>query len=185
MITKDCHIEISPNHIKVNGQEVNIPDGEKSFIVRIYEYLKVDYPKFYKMDNQTKLGFLAVELLLKEIEVQEDFENDLGMLFFNSLSSKEADLKYWEKARLGRPNPSLFVYTLPNIVLGEISIRNKWYGESSFLIVQPEEKNIVDKVMHTWFAGNKVKYCLKCELEYRSDSQYFVNLNFLKANSEK
>ena len=32
------------------------------------------------------------------------------------------------------PSPALFVYTLPNIVTGEIAIRNKFYGESIFYI---------------------------------------------------
>ena len=31
------------------------------------------------------------------------------------------------------PSPALFVYTLPNIVTGEIAIRNKYYGETSFV----------------------------------------------------
>ena len=34
------------------------------------------------------------------------------------------------------PSPSVFVYTLPNIVIGEIAIRHKIYGESSFYITE-------------------------------------------------
>jgi 3-oxoacyl-[acyl-carrier-protein] synthase-1 len=32
------------------------------------------------------------------------------------------------------PSPSVFVYTLPNIVAGEIAIRNRLYGETSFYL---------------------------------------------------
>ena len=34
------------------------------------------------------------------------------------------------------PSPALFVYTLPNIVTGEIAIRNKYYGETSFVVLE-------------------------------------------------
>lgn len=33
-------------------------------------------------------------------------------------------------------SPSVFVYTLPNIVMGEVCIKNKIYGENSFFITE-------------------------------------------------
>ena len=37
------------------------------------------------------------------------------------------------------PSPAVFVYTLPNIVTGEVAIRHKIYGETTAYIL--EEKN--------------------------------------------
>ena len=34
------------------------------------------------------------------------------------------------------PSPSLFVYTLPNIITGEIAIRNKFEGETSAYVLE-------------------------------------------------
>ena len=37
------------------------------------------------------------------------------------------------------PSPSLFVYTLPNILTGEIAIRNKYHGETSYFVQDTPE----------------------------------------------
>lgn len=42
------------------------------------------------------------------------------------------------------PSPALFVYTLPNIVTGEIAIRNKFYGESIFYICDSPSDRLND-----------------------------------------
>jgi hypothetical protein len=34
--------------------------------VGIYQHFALEYPRFYKMDNLAKLGWLASEILLKE-----------------------------------------------------------------------------------------------------------------------
>ena len=58
------------------------------------------------------------------------------MVFANNHSCSETDVKFEHSYLEDKtPSPALFVYTLPNIVTGEISIRNKWYGESSVYIL--------------------------------------------------
>ena len=92
-----------------------------------------DYPKFFKMDPLARLGFVASEMLLKECP-----KADYGVLLFNRSSSMADDLAF--QATIMRhtewfPSPALFVYTLPNIVTGEIAIRNHYRGETSFYVL--------------------------------------------------
>jgi 3-oxoacyl-[acyl-carrier-protein] synthase-1 len=50
------------------------------------------------------------------------------------------------------PSPSLFVYTLPNIVAGEIAIRNKLFGETFFYLCKEfDTKQIVETVKKTFY----------------------------------
>lgn len=101
-----------------------------------YKALEVNYPKFFKMDGLSKLAFLAAELLLKgEIDPQK--ENNIALLFANKSSSLDTDVKYQESIADKQnyfPSPAVFVYTLPNICLGEISIRHQLKSENSFFI---------------------------------------------------
>lgn len=185
MIESIHHINIQPDLVRIDGKEFVINDSETKGLKSIYKTLDLKYPKFYKMDGLSKLGFLAVELLKTKLILEADFENDLGLLFYNDVSCKESDLKYWNNVKKGKANPSLFVYTLPNIVLGEICIHNKWYGESMFCIETDTSPNRMQEVMETWFELNKVKYCILCNLDYTDDSRYFANLQFLLKNKEK
>ncbi len=130
---------IRPGSCFVNGTEVCSFDTETgvSWFRQIYKFLQPDYPKFYKMDQLSQAAFLSVELLKqygnRSIEVQQ--EDALAMVFANSESSSVTDLLFQDSYQhQGSPSPSLFVYTLPNIMLGELSIRNKWYGENMFAV---------------------------------------------------
>jgi len=101
-----------------------------------YQNFEMNYPKFFKMDSLSKLAFLGAELLLKnEIDIEK--ENDIALLFANNSSSLDTDVKYQKSisdAENYFPSPAVFVYTLPNICLGEISIRHQLKSENSFFI---------------------------------------------------
>ena len=58
---------------------------------------------------------------------------EVGIVFANANASLDADLNYWESVKK-IPSPALFVYTLPNIVIGEICIRNNFKGENAFFV---------------------------------------------------
>ncbi|MBC7864989.1 MAG: hypothetical protein IAF38_18590 [Bacteroidia bacterium] len=114
------------------GLEVN------DFLKTVYKKLAIDYPKFYKMDSLSKAAFLGVELLKKENAALAEYADDeIALLFANSNASEDTDKKFVNSyAEEHAPSPSLFVYTLPSILMGELAIRNKWYGESLFVILQ-------------------------------------------------
>lgn len=104
------------------------------FLNDAYEKLELDYPRFYKMDLLSKTGTLAVDLLLRSAFDSEAYQsNEVGIVFSNRNASVEADAQYWQASQ-EYPSPALFVYTLPNIVIGELSIRYKWKGENAFFI---------------------------------------------------
>ena len=102
-----------------------------------------DWPKFYKMDTLSKAGFVATELLLKKVGERrcdsEEFIRSRAIVLFGSTASLCADRNYQETIQDKDnyyPSPALFVYTLPNIVTGEIAIRNHWRGETSFYVLE-------------------------------------------------
>ena len=109
-----------------------------SFIKSLYKKELMSYPKFYKMDNLSKLGFLGVEMLLKDTAFFDRYKKeDIGIVIMNSSSSLDTDLTYLDTIKDKSnyfPSPSVFVYTLSNIVIGEICIRHKIKGENAFLI---------------------------------------------------
>lgn len=96
----------------------------------IYNYLKIDYPKFYKMDLLSQLGLILTEGL---VEVSTE-KKPSGLLIWNKHSSYHSDVKHFDNMSSGISGPANFTYTLPNIVLGEIAIRHQIMGESGVFL---------------------------------------------------
>jgi hypothetical protein len=101
-----------------------------------YKKLNLDYPKIYKMDMLSKTAFIGVEILKSQYpEISKYKDDEIALIFSNKNSSADTDIKFIRSYQQDAvPSPALFVYTLPNIMIGEIAIRNKWYGENLFVI---------------------------------------------------
>jgi hypothetical protein len=129
---------IQNNEIILNGKSVfkSEPTTFSDFSKKAYQDFEMNYSKFFKMDSLSKLAFLAAELLLKN-EIDETKENNIALIFANKSSSLDTDVKYQNSISDKEnfyPSPAVFVYTLPNICLGEISIRHQLKSENSFFI---------------------------------------------------
>ncbi len=135
-ITSYCHIIAKT--FRVNGVELvsNEEPTTEAFLKDIYKKLQIEYPKFYKMDLLSKTSFLATEAMKQANPAISSYADDeIALIFSNRNSSADTDLKF-QKSYLedAAPGPALFVYTLPNILIGELAIRNKWYGENLFIV---------------------------------------------------
>lgn len=160
-----CHI--SNQHYNVNGKivENTNADDAQEWLKTMYTSLSIDYPKFYKMDGLAKSGFIAVELLKTAVNLPLD-SDEIAVVFINKYSSLEADLTHQELIEKGSPSPAVFVYTLPNIVLGEIAIRNKWYGEQQFFIKNEWPEELMYKYILTIFELNKASQIIIGSVDY-------------------
>ncbi|MDR1864251.1 MAG: hypothetical protein LBR08_01630, partial [Bacteroidales bacterium] len=131
---------IRRHHAQKDGKTLfEAPGATESadFLTALYRELKLDYRKFFKMDNLSRLGFLASEILLAGQIDREKANEDVSVILFNRSSSLDVDTacrRSMDSSDNGCPSPSIFIYTLPNIVAGEIAIRNGIFGETAFFI---------------------------------------------------
>ena len=109
----------------------SIPGGTD--LTALYRATVGDYPKFFKMDTACKLGFLLAEQFADEPRFIP--REDRAVLMCSTCGSLCNDRHYEESVK-DFPSPSLFVYTLPNIITGEIAIRNKYAGETSAYVLE-------------------------------------------------
>jgi 3-oxoacyl-[acyl-carrier-protein] synthase-1 len=139
-----------------------------------------DYPKFYKMDLLSKLGFLASELLL-QAEGNERFvkRSDRAVLLFNRTGSLHADNAYLQTIRDPNqfyPSPSLFIYTLPNMSAGEIAIRNKYQGETAFYVLQERNQPLIEQIVKVSLLEASTRSVLYGWLDVEDDSHFEAEL---------
>ena len=124
----------------------------KSFIKAAYGNYNVNYPKFFKMDDLCKLALITSEVLLKGEDLSNRYKGeDIGIVIANSNSSLDTDIKHYDTIKDRSdyfPSPSVFVYTLPNIMIGEISIKNNIKGENAFFIFENFEPEFISSYVN-------------------------------------
>lgn len=121
------------------------------------------------MDNISKLGWLASEIVLKESFKKEKYRpEDIGLILSNANSSLDTDQKYMASLK-DIPSPSLFVYTLPNIVTGEICIRNNFKGEDAFFVFDSFNADFIENYVSSLLDNNVLQACICGWIELLGD----------------
>ena len=149
------------------NEEINLQD----FFLAAYRHFELNYPKFHKMDNLSKLGWLATEVLLKDSFPTAKYEaKDVGVVLANASSSLDTDIKYFETTK-EIASPALFVYTLPNIVIGEICIRHHFKGENAFFIFEAFDAGFIEQYVSNLLNNNILQACI-CGWVELLDNEY-------------
>ena len=139
----------------------DLPDAPADdFLLALYREIGMEYPKWFKMDRLAKLGMLAAELVLGAPGKQEKFNPyEAAIVLANRHSSLDTDRRFVEQMK-EIPSPALFVYTLPNILTGEISIRHGFKGEQAFFIQDSFPVDLLVQYVTTILEEGHTKNCL-------------------------
>lgn len=172
--------------------------GHHSLLTSLYKQMIGNYPKFYKMDGLSRLGFVASEILLNAEKGDTDVERreeegerlleERAIIFFNHSSSIASDRNYKESINDKDnyfPSPSIFVYTLPNIVTGEIAIRNHFHGETSFFILPDKDERLMEEILQASCRDAQSKSFLTGWIDYEDERHFEADLKIKKMRNYK
>ena len=121
-------------HNKILIHKTDKAGSYMDFLDESYKSLNVSYPKFFKMDALSKLGVLCAELILRDENIKPFYTKEKTAIVLSNKSSSLNTDRAYSRTMGSFPSPALFVYTLPNIVIGEIAIKHKITGENAFFI---------------------------------------------------
>lgn len=119
-----------------------LPQSERPFA----EFIREEYRtlgeeknmKFFKMSDLAKGLCVSVANLLKGHELQPRYtSNEVAVVLANRSSSLEVDRAHQQlvdQHPAEGTSPAVFVYTLPNVAVGEVCIRHKIQGDNTFFI---------------------------------------------------
>lgn len=169
-------------------KELGEQEGKEhhSLLTTLYKQMIGNYPKFYKMDGLSRLGFVASEILLNAEKGETDKER--AIIFFNHSSSIASDRNYKESINDKDnyfPSPSIFVYTLPNIVTGEIAIRNHFHGETSFFILPDKDERMMEEILQASCRDDQSKSFLTGWIDYEDERHFEADLKIKKMRNYK
>lgn len=172
--------------------------GHHSLLTSLYRQMIGNYPKFYKMDGLSRLGFVASKILLNAEKGDTDVERreeegerlleERAIIFFNHSSSIASDRSYKESINDKDnyfPSPSIFVYTLPNIVTGEIAIRNHFQGETSFFILPDKDERLMKEILQASCRDAQSKSFLTGWIDYEDERHFEADLKIKKMRNYK
>ena len=170
---------MTPSGVEVSGIVLATSARGAALLTEVYRGYVNDYPKYFKMDEAAKLGFLASELLLRAEGDRHDHSDDCAVVLFGRSGSIVSDCRF--QASLDGeegffPSPSVFVYTLPNIVTGEIAIRNKYYGETSFIVVESCDAHIMARQLMNAFQDPMTQSILGGWLDCNDENHFEARL---------
>ncbi len=152
-------------------KRVTIPSGAN--LGALYRERVGDYPKFFKMDTLSKLGFLLTEMLVADEPGRFIPREDRAVLVFSRAGSFADDRKYAD-SMADFPSPALFVYTLPNTVTGEISIRNKWEGETSAYVLEQKDEALMEAIVKEAFQDRVTTSALVAWIDCTADDRWIA-----------
>lgn len=180
-MTTAAHIIITPGKTTLDGRELStLP------LTGLYRQFIGGYPKFFKMDGLCRLGFIGAELLLKNLSPAQ-LENT-AIILFNRSGSLATDRNYQQTISDKDnyfPSPSLFVYTLANIVTGEIAIRHKIYGETSFYIMDQKDDTQIERIVSESLLTSNPGHILCGWVEYVDENCYLADLKLMENQINK
>ena len=135
--------------------------------------------KFYKMDDLCKLGYLASAWLLDGIEYGEE---ECGIVMSGKYGCLDTDIRHQQiidSEGDSSASPAVFVYTLPNVVAAEISIRHHIKGENIWFWSEDKTMSDIKKYAPILAASRDLKYCIAAHIDF-INGDYFAIFELLE-----
>jgi len=180
--TVEHSVTITPKSIVLDGEALSTEGEGKAMLDAAFKSYIGAYPKYFKMDVLCRLGFVASELLLKGESDRFTPRSDRAVVLFNRTSSLCNDRNYQATIQDPEnfyPSPSLFVYTLANIVTGEIAIRNKYHGETSFYVLDRKDDEIINRTIRESFMDLSTTSALTGWVDCTSEDDFFCEMHLV------
>lgn len=160
---RECReVVIGDGIVKVDG-EVVFADENADYHAFIRDAFKAgggQNMKFYKMDDFCKLAYVAADRLLEGIDFGEE---ECGMVLSGRYGCLDTDMKHQQiidsEGDAGA-SPAVFVYTLPNVAAGEVSIRHHIKGENTWFWSDDRQMRNIRQYAGMMMAAQDLKYCI-------------------------
>ena len=177
------HVLITPEKVVVDGVSLDTTETGSALLTALYKTHVGDYPKFFKMDSLARLAFIASELLLKaEGRERQTDSDDRALVLFNRTSSIAADRDYVASIDGDEgfyPSPSVFVYTLPNLAVGEVAMRNLYHGETSFYVLPERDDALIEQVQRAALLDPATHSMITGWIDYLDDDHFVADLTIM------
>lgn len=174
-------VQISQGQVNVDETSafVSSQTDFHTFSREAFKFREEANMKFYKMDDLCKLGYLASAWLLDGIEYGEE---ECGIVMSGKYGCLDTDIRHQQiidSEGDSSASPAVFVYTLPNVVAAEISIRHHIKGENIWFWSEDKTMSDIKKYAYILAASRDLKYCIAAHIDF-INGDYFAIFELLE-----
>jgi 3-oxoacyl-[acyl-carrier-protein] synthase-1 len=175
-------VRITPDSLWVDGQAVPTENQGSALVTEIYKKYLADGSRFFKMDLYSRLAYVGTGLLAKDSLEGCDPE-DRALFIFTQNGSLLADRKHlstFADPKEFFPSPAVFINTLPNVVLGEIAVRNNVKGETTLVLLPERDETAMQMVIDATLAATRPSVIMYGWVDCDAENSFIADLKMLK-----
>ena len=175
-------VKITPDSLSVDDKAVLTEARGAALVTEIFKKYLADGSRFFKMDLYSRLAYVGTGLLAKEALDAYDPE-DRALFIFTQNGSLLADRKHlstFSDPESFFPSPAVFINTLPNVVLGEIAVKNAIKGETTLVMLPCRDEAAMQRILEATTAATRPSVLLCGWVDCDAEDSFIADLKMLK-----
>ena len=176
------NLRITPDSLVLDGQHVALESRGAALITEIFKKYLADGSRFFKMDLYSRLAYVGTSLLAKDSLAGYDPE-DLALFVFTRNGSVLADRKHlstFSHPDEFYPSPAVFINTLPNVVLGEIAVKNSIKGETTLVLLPERNEATMERIIDATVSVTRPAVMIYGWVDCDAEDSFIADLKMLK-----
>ena len=175
-------VSITPESLRMDGADVPVEARGAALVSELYKKYLSDGSRFFKMDLYSRLAYVGTGLLAKDT-LEGIAPEDVAILLFTVNGSVLADRKHlstYTHPDEYYPSPSVFINTLPNVVLGEIAMKNTIKGETTLVMLPERDESLKEKIVAATLAATRPGAVMAGWVDCTAEDDFYAALSLLK-----
>ena len=175
-------LRLTPEGLWLDDQAVPLEARGAALVTEIFKKFLADGSRFFKMDLYSRLAYVGTSLLAKDALEACDPE-DRAMVIFTENGSVLADRKHlstFSNPEEFFPSPAVFINTLPNVVLGEIAVKNDIKGETTLVLLPRRDEAAMHRIVEATTAATKPSALLCGWVDCAGEDSFVADLKLMK-----
>lgn len=175
-------LRITPDGLWMDEKAVPLENRGLALVTEIFKKYLADGSRFFKMDLYSRLAYVGSSLLAKDSLENTDPE-DRALLIFTQNGSVLADRKHlstFSDPESFFPSPAVFINTLPNVVLGEIAVKNDIKGETTLVLLPDRDEAAMDRIIQATVSATRPAVTICGWVDCDAEDSFIADLKMLK-----
>lgn len=175
-------LRITPEGLWMDDQAVPLENRGSALVTEIFKKYLADGSRFFKMDLYSRLAYVGTTLLAKDA-LEDAGSEDRALVIFTQNGSVLADRKHlstFSHPDEFFPSPAVFINTLPNVVLGEIAVKNSIKGETTLVLLPDRDETAMQRIIEATVAATRPSVLICGWVDCDADDSFIADLKMLK-----
>ena len=175
-------VRITPTECVLDRKAQPFASTGAALISDIYKTLLADGSRFFKMDMYSRLAYVATGLLAKD-SLQGIEPEEVALFVFTRNGSLLADRKHlstFSNPEEFYPSPAVFINTLPNVVLGEIAVKNNIQGETTLVMLGERNDALMEEIVNVSARATRPSAVIYGWVDCDAEDSFTAELKLMK-----